>query len=130
MDYGGTFRGEPAQQVGKRALLLRLILASQPITRSQIAERLGIDRSSVTDNVNPLMRAGLVREEVSVDDGGRRQRMLSFATDGNIFLGVNLGVRTSQVGAMKLDGKILDEDDFTTPSDPQRALALARERLV
>ncbi len=129
MDHGGAFRDTNKQPIGKRALLLRLILSAQPITRSQIAERLGIDRSSVTDNANPLIREGILLEESALDENGRRQRYLSFATDRNIFLGVNLGVRHSQVGAIKLDGQILDEDEFVTPPDPKTALQTANQKL-
>jgi predicted NBD/HSP70 family sugar kinase len=129
MDVGGAFRNTPQQHVGKRTLLLRLILAAQPITRSQLAERLGIDRSSVTENVSPLIRDGMLREENDVDEGGRSQRYLSFATDRNIFLGVNLGVRHSQVGAIRLDGRITDEAEFATPPEPGAALRLAHQKL-
>ena len=41
--------------------LLRLIRAAQPISRTEIANRLGVDKSTVTENVKPLLskrRAG------------------------------------------------------------------------
>ena len=42
----------------KGSLLLRYIRASQPITRTEIAERLRIDKSTVTENVKPLITIG------------------------------------------------------------------------
>ena len=47
---------------GKRRLLLRLIRASQPVTRTEIAQRLKIDRSTVTENTRELINRGVLRE--------------------------------------------------------------------
>src|SRR5215213_1569689 len=114
----------------KGSLLLRLIRAAQPITRTEIANRLEIDKSTVTENVKPLISAGILREEtLEVSGQGRKPRVLSFATDKDYFIGVNLGVRTSQVGMTTLKGEISDEDDFTTPPKAEDALEMARERI-
>lgn len=111
--------------------LLRLIRAAQPITRTEIAVRLGVDKSTVTENVKPLIDEGILHEEILEADGngGRRSRVLSFASDRDYFIGVNLGVRRSQVGLTTLKGEIADEDDFETPSDVIKALRMARERI-
>lgn len=116
--------------VKKGNLLLRLIRAAQPITRTEIANRLEIDKSTVTDNVKPLISAGILREETLEAKGqGRKPRVLSFVDDRDYFIGVNLGVRTSQVGLTTFKGGIFDEDDFTTPGDAKAALGMARERI-
>ena len=107
----------------KRGLMLRLIRAAQPITRTEIARRLEIDKSTVTDNAKPLIAAGVLREETLDSAGpGRRARVLSFADDKDYFIGVNLGVRHSQVGVMTLKGEITDEADFETPANVKTAL--------
>lgn len=114
----------------KGSLLLRLIRAAQPITRTEIANRLEIDKSTVTDNVKPLIAAGILREEtLEVSGQGRKPRVLSFVDDRDYFIGVNLGVRTSQVGMTTLKGEITDEDDFTTPPNVETALKMVRERI-
>lgn len=114
----------------KGGLLLRLIRAAQPITRTEIANRLGIDKSTVTENVKPLINAGILSEEtLEVSGQGRKPRVLSFVDDRDFFIGVNLGVRTSQVGKTTLRGEIAEEDDFTTPTDVKRTLGMARERI-
>ncbi|HEY0461213.1 MAG TPA: ROK family transcriptional regulator [Pyrinomonadaceae bacterium] len=114
----------------KGSLLLRLIRAAQPITRTEIATRLDIDKSTVTENVKPLIGAGILCEEtLEVSGQGRKPRVLSFATDKDYFIGVNLGVRTSQVGMTTLKGEVSDEDDFTTPPDARSALEMARARI-
>lgn len=110
--------------------LLRLIRAAQPITRTEIAERLSIDKSTVTENVKPLIANGIIREEsLSADGLKRRSRVLSFADDDTYFIGVNLGVRRSQVGMTTLRGEVTDETDFETPKTASYALRLAREQV-
>ncbi|MGH7783851.1 MAG: ROK family protein, partial [Candidatus Binatia bacterium] len=114
----------------KGGLLLRLIRAAQPISRTEIAARLGIDKSTVTENVKPLIASSVLTEETSGAEGqGRRSRVLSFADDGSYFIGVNLGVRRSQVGVTTLRGEIEEEDDFETPSVSDLAVKEARRRI-
>ncbi|MBK9719992.1 MAG: ROK family transcriptional regulator [Saprospiraceae bacterium] len=108
--------------------LLRLIRAAQPITRTEIAERLSIDKSTVTENVKPLISRGLLRQDI-IDGKERRRRVLSFTPENGYFIGVNLGVRRSQVGVTTLGSEISDESDFETPSKPETALRLARKRI-
>ena len=110
--------------------LLRLIRAAQPISRTEIANRLGVDKSTVTENVKPLLASGVLREETLQSSGqGRRPRVLSFVSDRDYFIGVNLGVRTTQIGLANMSGEILDENDFETPSDPAKALSIARHEI-
>jgi predicted NBD/HSP70 family sugar kinase len=109
---------------------LRLIRAAQPITRTEIAERLLIDKSTVTENVKPLLASGVLREDAILGDAARRRsRVLSYSDDDNYFIGVNLGVRHSQVGLTTLSGERCEELDFVTPTNPGYALRLARERV-
>lgn len=110
--------------------LLRLIRASQPITRTDIALRLGIDKSTVTENVRPLIAQGIIREDPGIDTiRVRKARFLSFDKSNTYFAGVNLGVRRSQIGMTTLSGEITDEIDFETPSSPETALNLAKSRI-
>ncbi|HLM03421.1 MAG TPA: ROK family transcriptional regulator [Pyrinomonadaceae bacterium] len=115
----------------KGNLLLRLIRAAQPITRTELAARLSIDKSTVTEKVKPLIASGVLREETLGADvsKGRSPRFLSFVDDKDYFIGVNLGVRTSQVGLTTLKGEILFEDDFVTPPRAETALKLTREKI-
>ena len=116
--------------VGKASQMLRLIRAAQPISRVHIASRLGIDPSTVSENVKPLVASGVLSEETIVDNNERRRtRVLSFNGNSPYFAGVNLGVRRSQVGLTTLRGEITNEIDFETPPEPQKALSLARQHL-
>ena len=120
----------PARGIGKGNQMMRLIRAAQPITRTQIAARLNIDKSTVTENAKPLIASGILREQsVPADGQGRASRVLSFDDRQSFFAGINLGVRHSQVGLTTLTGDIAEEVDFVTPPEPFDALALARKKL-
>lgn len=120
----------PSVSNTKANQLLRLIRAAQPITRIEIASRLGIDRSTVTENVRPLIAQGILREDADYDaNRSRRSRFISFNRSNIYFAGVNLGVRRSQIGLTTLSGDITDEIDFETPADPAAALRLAKNGL-
>ncbi len=110
-------------------MLLRLVRAAQPISRIELARRLGINRSTVTDIFKPLIRAGILREEPLATASaanrlqGRPPVGISFISDRDFFVGVNLGVRHSQVGLTTLSGEILAETEFETPPDSADALS-------
>jgi len=115
-------------------LLLRLLRAAQPISRADLARRVGVNRSTVTDIFKPLTAAGLVREEPFPNTSehitqGRPPVGLSFNDEADFFVGVNLGVRHSQVGLTTLSGEIIAETEFETPRDASEAMAAARDKI-
>ena len=135
MDSGQVFqsallRTGELNLAGKRSLLLRLIRAAQPITRTEIAQRLKIDPSTVTENTRELINRGILREDVrDRETKTRRSRVLSYADKGEYFIGINLGVRHSQVGTTTLSGKTENEIEFETPKTPAATLRLATEHI-
>jgi predicted NBD/HSP70 family sugar kinase len=114
-------------------LLLRLLRAGQPVSRIELARRAGVNRSTVTDTFKPLINAKSVREE-SLKSVSRTQGRppigLIFNNDDQIFAGVNLGVRLSQIGLTTLSGQNLGEAEFETPQNPDDALNLLRDSLT
>jgi predicted NBD/HSP70 family sugar kinase len=135
MDSGQIFqsallRTGELNLAGKRSLLLRLIRAAQPVTRTEIAQRLKIDRSTVTENTKELINRGILREEVrDRETQTRRSRVFSFADTGGYFVGINLGVRHSQVGTTTLGGETANEVEFETPKTAHATLSLAMEHV-
>lgn len=115
-------------------MLLRLIRGLQPIPRIEIARRLDVNRSTITDIVKPLTNSGIIREESYSSDGanrgqGRPPIGLCFNDDEDFFVGLNLGVRHTQVGLATITGEILAEEEFETPSAPKEALKTARKKI-
>ena len=114
----------------KSTWLLRLIRAAQPISQTEIAKRLGVNKSAVTQSVKPLLASGILREETLTEkDQGRPARAVSFASDRDYFIGVNLGVRHTQVGLTNLRGDALENAEFQTPPDAKTALSITRKEI-
>lgn len=113
--------------------LLKIVRAAQPISRADLARRLNVNRSTVTEIVKPLLASGILREGNPAHNPlgrtGRPPIGLSLRGERSFFVGVSLGVRRTQVGAATTDGQVLAEDSFDTPSDQKAAMALIRERI-
>jgi predicted NBD/HSP70 family sugar kinase len=114
-------------------MLLRLLRAAQPISRAELARRVGVNRSTVTDTFKPLIAAGIVWEEpVNPPSGtgrtlGRPPTALSFSDEHGFFVGVNVGVRRTTIGLATLTGDVLADEEFETPSEPSDALLKMKE---
>ncbi|HYO63577.1 MAG TPA: ROK family protein [Pyrinomonadaceae bacterium] len=123
--------GEFAPAANASRMLLRLLRAAQPVSRVELARRLGVNRSTVTDTIKPLIASGAILEEAIPSDGsrhlGRPPSGLSFNTGRDLFVGVSVGIRRSQVGVSDLSGEVLAEEDFDTPREPAEAFRLMRE---
>jgi predicted NBD/HSP70 family sugar kinase len=112
-------------------MLLRVIRATQPIPKIELARRLDLNRATVTTALKPYLASGLLREEAVQPTGevnrvGRPPVGISFSTDQEFFVGINIGVRRSQVGITTLGGEVLEDEDFDTPAAHRDALALIR----
>lgn len=110
--------------------LLKIVRAAQPISRADLARRLGVNRSTVTEIVKPLLTSGILREGSPAQSGvgrtGRPPIGLSLDGDRGFFVGVSLGARRTQVGAATSDGQVLAEDAFDTPAETDEALRVIR----
>lgn len=105
------------------SMMMRLIRAAQPISRVELARRLNVNRSTITTIIKPLIEADIVREGQSQSAAiGRPQVGLSFNSDKDFFIGVNIGVRGIQVGAATLSGDVIAEEEFVPQSDPEKSL--------
>jgi predicted NBD/HSP70 family sugar kinase len=127
---------EPQGPAKATVMLLRLLRAAQPISRAELARRVGVNRSTVTDAFKQLIAAGVVREEPTQQPApganralGRPALALSFNDDYGYFVGVNVGVRRSTVGLATLSGQVIAEEEFETPPEPADALALIRKTI-
>lgn len=117
-------------------MLLRTLRAAQPVSRIELARRLDINRSTVTDTFKPLIAAGIIREHALPTASqinrsqGRPPIGLSFNNDHDFFVGVNLGVKHSQIGLTILTGEMLAETEFATPPEASEALKLIQTNIA
>lgn len=113
--------------------MLRIVSAAQPISRVDLARRLEVNRSTVTGIVKPLIASGVLYEAAPKQRSshrlGRPAIGLSLRGDRSLFIGVNIGVRRTQVGAATADGRWLTEESFDTSSDPNATLAEANSSI-
>jgi predicted NBD/HSP70 family sugar kinase len=88
--------------------VLRLIWTEQRISRAEIAQRLALSRSTVSEIVEPLLASGLVAEAgVGASRGGRRPIVLAFQDDAFDLLGVDMGASHVSVVRTDLRGRVL-----------------------
>ncbi|TRZ45449.1 ROK family transcriptional regulator [bacterium] len=109
MAYPLTITASAMRDINRSAIL-EIIRRESPISRSAIAERLGVSLPTVMRIVDKLISEGFVRPQGSTEwSGGRRRSLLEFNADGYVVLGVDMG-GTKMYGAISdLGGNILDE---------------------
>lgn len=110
--------------------VLRLIWAEHRISRAEIAQRTGLSRSTVSENVEPLLSSGLVAEAgVGASRGGRRPIVLEFQDGAADILGVDVGATHVAVVRTDLRGRELawEHADHPVRTDPEGARALVKQ---
>ena len=116
----------PGGSTRTRYSLLQIIHAAQPVSRVELARRLGIKRSRVSEIINPLLAAGVCRETSFEQISGRLGRPpvgLSLCAERVSFIGVSIGVSHTQLRAVDTDGATLAQEEIDTPPDPMAAMA-------
>jgi predicted NBD/HSP70 family sugar kinase/DNA-binding XRE family transcriptional regulator len=107
------------QQVVKRnnkSLVFQMIKEQAPISRADIAQRLGLNKSTVSSLVTEL-----VEEELSYEtgpgesSGGRRPVMLLFNQQAGYSIGIDIGVNYILGVLTDLQGNIVTEKSLSTP---------------
>lgn len=109
--------------------ILRLIWAERRISRAEIAQRLELSRSTVSELVEPLLASGLVSEAgAGASRGGRRPIVLEFQDDAFDILGVDVGASHVSVARMDLRGRVLAwvGKPHAVQTDPEGTRALVK----
>lgn len=110
--------------------LLKTVRATQPISRAELARRLHVNRSTVTEVVRPLLASGSLHEAAApqrpLGRTGRPPVGLSLHAANEFVIGIFIGVRRTSIGAMALDGTMLGKESFPTLPDVDALLIQVR----
>ncbi|TRW40160.1 ROK family protein [Bacillus sp. PW192] len=102
-------------------LLLNEILKNAPISRAKLSEMTGLNKSTVSSQVNTLMKENLVFEiGQGQSSGGRRPVMLVFNKKAGYSVGIDVGVDYVNGILTDLEGTIvLDQHHHLECSSPE-----------
>ncbi len=119
--YAQVASSEVARDMN-RDVVLELIRAQQPVSRADLARLSGLQRSTVSEIVEDLMREEWVREgSIARRPRGRRPTMLGLNED-LVILAVDVHPRQAIVAVVDLNGHFLSRDVVTIVSNPERAI--------
>jgi predicted NBD/HSP70 family sugar kinase len=105
-----------------RDVVLELIRAHQPVSRADLARLSGLQRSTVSEIVEDLIREEWVREgTLAKRPRGRRPTMLGLNED-LVILAADIHPKQAIVAVVDLNGHFLSRDVVTIASDPTRAM--------
>jgi len=102
--------------------ILRLIWKEHHISRAEVAKRLNLSRSTVTEIVKELLKTGLVLEKgMGKSTGGRRPVVLEFQENARGIIGIDIGATHVSVALTDLKGRLLffKEERHTVRTDPE-----------
>lgn len=110
-----------------RDIVLELIRTGQPISRADLARRSGLQRSTVSQIVEQLIREKLVREgSVASAPRGRRPTLLGLNED-LVAIAVDVHPTQAIVAVVDLNGRLLSRSLVPLTSDPDASTRLMIE---
>lgn len=92
--------------------VLQLLRINQGISRIEISKELGLDRSTISNLVNPLIENSIVKvlsKGMAPSKGGRRPVLLGIDENFGSILGIDLQISSYSAVLVNLNGEILQE---------------------
>ena len=117
-----------------RQIVLNLVREYQPISRADLARRMGVARGIVTPLVNELIEAGLLVEGATgASPRGRKPTLLHVRAHDRLAVAVDVRLSETQLMLSDFSGRSLATELLPTPETPQElveALATRIRRLL
>lgn len=108
---------ETARRIN-RDIVLELIRTAQPISRAELARRSGLQRSTVSQIVEQLMREKWVKEgPVASAPRGRRPTLVGLNED-LVSIAADIHPRRATLAVVDLNGRLLSRSVVSLTSDP------------
>lgn len=110
-------------------LVLDTVRTQGPISRPEIAKRLGVSKPTVSSMVQTLLRADLVVEDgLGPSSGGRPAILIAFNARAGFVIGMDIGGSTARAGIADLNGNVLKSvrEDTDTGSEDRFVEQLRR----
>ncbi|QXT63095.1 ROK family transcriptional regulator [Tessaracoccus palaemonis] len=117
---------------GSAGHVLSIMRDLRPRTRSQLADLTGQARTTVSQRLDLLLDAGLIREaEHSAATRGRPSAAFEFDVEGNHALAVDLGANHATYAVTDFSGRVLADasDDVSIAEGPAAIMELVVSRL-
>jgi predicted NBD/HSP70 family sugar kinase len=119
---------ETARRIN-RDIVLELIRTGQPISRADLARRSGLQRSTVSQIVEQLIREKWVREgSIASAPRGRRPTLIGLNEDV-VAIAVDIHPRQAIVAVVDLNGRLLARSVVPLTSDPEASTRLLIESM-
>jgi predicted NBD/HSP70 family sugar kinase len=119
---------ETARRIN-RDIVLELIRTNQPISRADLARRSGLQRSTVSQIVEQLIRENWVREgPIASAPRGRRPTLIGLNEDLVAFA-IDIHPQQAIVAVVDLNGRLLSRSLVPLTSDPSASIRLVIEAM-
>jgi predicted NBD/HSP70 family sugar kinase len=111
-----------------KTIVLEAIIRRSPISRAQISELSGLNKSTVSSLVSELIEERLVEDTgPGASNGGRKPFMLEFHQEAGFAVGVDLGVNYITAVLVDLSGAVIQESFHPlTGREPERIVPQLR----
>lgn len=117
------YRGHSGSTVRShnRALLLRLLLQNEPISRIELASITGLTSPTVHSLIKELIQDEIVEElgttEPQGGGPGRKAALLGLRSGSRFSIGIDIGVRVNRIGLLDLKGNLVAERQVMRQKD-------------
>jgi predicted NBD/HSP70 family sugar kinase len=102
-----------------RQIVLNLIREQQPISRAELARRMGVRRGALTAIVRELLETGDIYEQgTAAVVRGRRPTLLGVQTSGRHVVAVDVRSERTSIAVADFAGRMLSREVFETPASP------------
>jgi len=112
--------------------VFELLRDGQPRTRAQLADALGLARSTIAIRIDQLMRLGLVAPYGGgVSTGGRPPSLLALNPSARVVAGADVGATHARIALADLAGTILVErrEDLDVALGPEHVLGWVEQQI-